>query len=56
MEHILGPVQPPTQNVRVVLCKGINWLGREAVQSPTTNAEVQKTQIYITTPQHIFIT
>jgi hypothetical protein len=52
---VLGPTQPPIQWVPGALSPGVKRQGREADHSPLTNAEVNKTWIYTSTPPYTFM-
>jgi hypothetical protein len=51
----LGSTQPSTQWLPGALSPGVKRPGREADQSPPTNAEVNKMWIYTSTPPCVFM-
>jgi hypothetical protein len=51
----LRPTQPPIQWVPGTLSPELKWPGREADHSPPTNAEVQKTWAYTSTPPYVLM-
>jgi hypothetical protein len=51
----LGPIQPHIQEVPVALSPEVKRLGREAVHSTPTYAEVKKTRVYTSTLPYVFM-
>jgi hypothetical protein len=52
---VLGPTQPPIQQVPGALSLGVKRPGREADLSPPSSAEVKNAWSYTCTPEYVFM-